>query len=85
MAANVSELALVDKLPLALLEQTPGQLPPPGQASNFVDPPNLTITSAVVLAITSFLMAVAVALRICSKITSSRLFTLDDCGYCPPI
>lgn len=72
----------MEKLPLTFLEQIPTLSPPPGQVSNFVDPPNLIMTVAAVLAVTSLVMTMAVALRIYSKITSSRSFTWDDCGYC---
>jgi hypothetical protein len=81
MPANASEAALIEKLPLALHQETPSQLPPAGQVSNFVDPPNLVTEVAVVLAVTSLFVLVAVGLRVHSKITSCRPFTGDDCGY----
>lgn len=70
-----------ENLPLAILEQLPGMPPPPGQVSNFVDPPNLLTAVVVVLTISSILMIVAVGLRVYSKLNSARSFSLDDCGY----
>ena len=71
----------LDNLPLAILEQLPGMPPPPGQVSNFVDPPNLLTAVVVVITISSVLMMVAVGLRVYSKLNSARSFSLDDCGY----
>lgn len=70
----------LETIPLAILEQLPGMTPPPGQVSNFVDPPNLSVAVAVVLTICSVLMTVAVGLRVYSKLDSARSFSLDDCG-----
>lgn len=70
----------LENIPLAILEQLPGMPPPPGQVSNFVDPPSLLTAVVVVLTISSVLMVVAVGLRVYSKWSSARSFTLDDCG-----
>lgn len=78
-----STAAATAKLPLSLLEQIPGQVPPPGQVPDFFDPPNLITTIAVVLAISPLFVIVAVGLRIYSKISSARSFTWDGCEYYP--
>ncbi|KAF7512728.1 hypothetical protein GJ744_000295 [Endocarpon pusillum] len=75
---NISESGMVETLPWAFMKQIPGQEPPPGQVSNFTDPPNLVITVAVVLSISSFLVSVAEGFRIESKVSSARSFTWDD-------
>jgi hypothetical protein len=71
----------LEKLPLSVLGQTPGQVPPPGQVSNFVDPSNLVTQFAVTLAISWLSVIVAIGLRIHSKISSARPFTADDCEF----
>lgn len=75
MSINPSTAQLVEHLPLAVLEQAPGLHPPPGQVSNFVDPPNLVTTTAVVISISTFFMIGAVGLRIYSKIISASPFS----------
>lgn len=79
MSINASTAALVGSLPVSFLEQLSGIPPPPGQTSNFVDPPNLITTTAVVVAISTFLMITAVSLRVYSKQTSGRAFSWEDC------
>jgi hypothetical protein len=76
--ATIQALA---SLPLAILERLPGMQPPPGQVSNFVDPPNLLAAVVAVITISSILMMVAVGLRVYSKLNSTRSFSLDDCGH----
>ncbi|ERF69952.1 hypothetical protein EPUS_05496 [Endocarpon pusillum Z07020] len=78
MSINASTAALVGSLPVSFLEQLSGIPPPPGQMSNFVDPPNLIATTAVVVAISVFLMIIAVSLRVYSKQTSGRAFSWED-------
>ncbi|KAF7512409.1 hypothetical protein GJ744_001344 [Endocarpon pusillum] len=68
MSFDTSDALLVDKLPVALLENIPGLSPPPGQISNFVDPPNLVKAVAIVVTITTLLILPAVGLRIYSNI-----------------
>jgi hypothetical protein len=84
MSINASTAVIVDSLPVALLEQFPGLPPPPGEASNFIDPPNLVTAVAIVVGISSALMLTAVGLRIYSKVSSARVFAWDDCEYYPP-
>ena len=78
---NISGAGMVETLPWAFLNQTPSQAPPPGQVSNITDPPNLVITVAVVLSISSLFVSAAVGFRIDSKVSSARSFTWDDCEY----
>ncbi|ERF70932.1 hypothetical protein EPUS_06717 [Endocarpon pusillum Z07020] len=75
---NISESGMVEALPWAFIQEIPGQEPPPGQVSNFTDPPNLVITVAVVLSISSFFVSVAEGFRIDAKVSSARSFTWDD-------
>lgn len=77
---NISESGMAEILPWTLMK-VPGQEPPPGQVSNFTDPPNLVITVAIVLCISSLFVSVAVGFRIESKVSSARSFTWDDCEY----
>jgi hypothetical protein len=76
--ATIQALA---SLPLAILERLPGMQPPPGQVSNFVDPPSLLAAVVAVITISSILMMVAVGLRVYSKLNSTRSFSLDDCVH----
>jgi hypothetical protein len=68
-------------LPPAILERLPGMPPPPGQVSNFVDPPALLTAVVAVITISAIFMMVAVGLRTYSKFNSARSFSLDDCGH----
>ena len=81
MSTNASQLAAWEQLPLHVLEGIPAMLPPPGQVSNFGGPRNFVKTAVIVVTVSSFLMIMAVCLRVYSKITSTRPFLWDDCAY----
>ncbi len=81
MSTDASQVAAWGKLPPHVLEGVPAMLPPPGQVSNFDGPRNFVKTAVIVVTISSFLMIVAVGLRVYSKITSARPFLWDDCTY----
>jgi hypothetical protein len=84
MWPNFSAAAVIEQLPSALLEQMPAGTPPPGQVTNFIDPPNLLLTITSVLAISSFFVVLAVGLRFYSKLSSARPLTWDDGAYSLP-
>ena len=80
MSITSDKAALVESLPMSFLEQLPGIPPPPGEVTNFMDPPNLLTTMSVVIEISSFLMVIAIRLRIYSKGSAERNFSWEDCG-----
>jgi hypothetical protein len=79
MSITPDKAALVGSLPKSFLEQLPGIPPPPGEVTNFIDPPNLLTTMSVVIAVSSVFMVTAVGLRVYSKISTRRAFSWEDC------
>lgn len=81
MLLNGLTVEAMGKLSLFDLGQLPGQAPPPGQVSNFIDPSNLIAEAAVTISISWFSVIVATGLRIYSKVSADKPFTADDCKY----
>ena len=67
------------KLPPSVLRERPAQDPPPGTQSNLVDPYNRGPQMAVAATIIVALALICYAMRMYSKTSIIRRFSVDDC------
>ena len=64
---------------MSSLDSTPALPPPPGQVSNFVDPPSIGYEVVVSGIITGVFALILVILRFVTKVKIVKHVTLDDC------
>lgn len=71
----------MDGIPSSILDETPAMLPPAGQTSNFINPPDIYMISIVSSTIGLALTFVFVGIRLYTKYFLLKKLYWEDCEY----
>jgi hypothetical protein len=73
----------MDGIPSSILDETPAMLPPDGQTTNFINPPDIYMISVASSTLGLALTIVFVGIRLYTKCFLLKKLYWEDCEYSP--